>query len=116
MGATICFFPIDEKALEYMRLTGRNDDQVAYTKAYLQAQNMFRDYNDASQDCTYTEVLEVRSKSRYKKLERKPFDPKITSGIPVQGYSSELEDFGLSAGSSDSIASVFDNNIVMQKY
>jgi aconitate hydratase len=59
MGATICFFPIDEKALEYMRLTGRNDEQVAYTKAYLQAQNMFRDYNDASQDCHYTEVLEL---------------------------------------------------------
>ena len=60
MGATICFFPIDEKALGYMRLTGRSEEQVAYTKAYLQAQNMFRDYNDASQDCHYTEVLEVK--------------------------------------------------------
>jgi aconitate hydratase len=38
MGATICYFPVDEKALEYMRLTGRTDEHIAYTKAYLQAQ------------------------------------------------------------------------------
>eukprot|EP01120_Amphizonella_sp_Union-15-10_P013944 TRINITY_DN6588_c0_g1_i1.p1 TRINITY_DN6588_c0_g1~~TRINITY_DN6588_c0_g1_i1.p1 ORF type:complete len:704 (-),score=148.68 TRINITY_DN6588_c0_g1_i1:16-2067(-) len=59
MGATICFFPIDEKALEYLRLTGRSEEQVAWTKAYLEAQEMFRDYSNPNQDPKFTEVLEL---------------------------------------------------------
>jgi aconitate hydratase len=58
-GATICFFPVDEKALEYMRTTDRADQQVAWTREYLKAQGLFRDYNDASQDAVYSSVLEL---------------------------------------------------------
>jgi aconitate hydratase len=59
MGATICYFPVDEKALEYMRLTGRSEEHIAYTRAYLQAQGLFRDYTNSQQDPVYSNVLEL---------------------------------------------------------
>jgi aconitate hydratase len=59
MGCTISFFAVDNVALEYMRLTGRSEERVAFTEAYLKAQGLFRDYNDASQDAEYTKVVEL---------------------------------------------------------
>lgn len=40
-GATMGFFPTDEKTLEYFRATGRSDAQVETIRNYYQAQNMF---------------------------------------------------------------------------
>jgi aconitate hydratase len=40
-GATMGFFPVDEKSLEYMRLTGRDEKQIALVKSYYEAQGMF---------------------------------------------------------------------------
>ncbi|MGH8432332.1 MAG: aconitase family protein, partial [Solimonas sp.] len=40
-GATCGIFPIDEETLNYLRLTGRTDQQVAVVKAYAQAQGMW---------------------------------------------------------------------------
>ncbi|KAL6056402.1 Aconitate hydratase [Balamuthia mandrillaris] len=59
MGATICYFPVDNKTLDYLRLTGRTEEQIAYIEAYLKAQGLFRDYTDASQDPSFTDVLEL---------------------------------------------------------
>ena len=42
-GATIGFFPVDEKTLEYLRLTGRSDETVALVEAYSRAQGLFAD-------------------------------------------------------------------------
>src|SRR5215216_4559347 len=36
-GATIGFFPVDEETLRYMRLTGRPEELVALTEAYMRA-------------------------------------------------------------------------------
>ena len=44
-GATCGFFPIDEEAINYLRLTGRDDDRVALVEAYAKAQGMWRDLN-----------------------------------------------------------------------
>src|SRR4051812_42650071 len=40
-GATCGFFPIDAKTIDYLRLTGRPDDQVALTEAYAKAQGLW---------------------------------------------------------------------------
>ena len=41
-GATIGFFPIDDEALRYLRLTGRDESQIALVEAYCKAQGLFR--------------------------------------------------------------------------
>src|SRR5271170_4294540 len=52
-GATIGFFPIDEKTLDYLRLTNRPADLIALVEAYAKEQGLFLtasspdpDYND----------------------------------------------------------------------
>jgi aconitate hydratase len=56
-GSTISFFPIDEKALEYMRLTGRPQEYIDLTEKYAKAQGLFR--TDATPDPVFSEVLEL---------------------------------------------------------
>ena len=41
-GATCGIFPVDEESLTYLRLSGRDEDQVALVKAYAQAQGLWR--------------------------------------------------------------------------
>ncbi len=42
-GSTCAIFPIDEETLRYLRLTGRNEDQVALVEQYAKAQGMWHD-------------------------------------------------------------------------
>ncbi|HEY5711827.1 MAG TPA: aconitate hydratase AcnA [Allosphingosinicella sp.] len=56
-GATCGFFPIDDKTLDYMRLTGRPDQDIALTEAYAKAQGMWLDAGAA--DPVFTETLRL---------------------------------------------------------
>jgi aconitate hydratase len=42
-GSTCAIFPIDEETLRYLRLTGRNEDQIALVEAYAKAQGLWHD-------------------------------------------------------------------------
>jgi aconitate hydratase len=42
-GSTCAIFPIDEETLNYLRLTGRSDDQVALVEQYAKKQGMWHD-------------------------------------------------------------------------
>ena len=55
-GATMGFFPIDEKTLDYMTLTGRDEATVDLVEKYCKAQGLWR--NDSA-DVQYTDVLEL---------------------------------------------------------
>jgi len=54
-GSTIAVFPIDHRTLEYLRLTGRSDEQVALVEAYAKAQGLYR--TDETPDATYADTL-----------------------------------------------------------
>ncbi len=56
-GATCGFFGIDEKTLDYMRLTGRDEGQIELTEAYAKAQGLWR-FTDAA-DPIFTDTLEL---------------------------------------------------------
>ncbi len=56
-GATCGIFPIDEETLNYMRLTGRSDEQIATVKAYAQAQGMW--WSADAPEADYTDVLHL---------------------------------------------------------
>ena len=42
-GATSCLFPVDSRTIDYLRLTGREEDQVALVEAYAKAQGLWAD-------------------------------------------------------------------------
>src|SRR3546814_4050536 len=56
-GATCGFFPVDQVTIDYLRLTGRNEERVALVEAYSKAQGMWRDTN--SPDPEFTATLEL---------------------------------------------------------
>ena len=56
-GATMGYFPVDEKTLEYMRLSGRSEAQIALIKDYFEEQGVFGIPADG--ECDYTKVVEL---------------------------------------------------------
>jgi len=56
-GATMGFFPTDERTLEYLRATGRGEERIRLVRAYLSAQGLFG-IPEAGQ-CDYSEVVEI---------------------------------------------------------
>ncbi|WP_338155511.1 aconitate hydratase AcnA [Arsenicicoccus dermatophilus] len=55
-GSTCAIFPIDEVTLDYLRLTGRDDEQVALVEAYAKMQGMWL---DPSVEARYSELVEL---------------------------------------------------------
>ncbi|MGM9986304.1 MAG: aconitate hydratase AcnA [Bacillaceae bacterium] len=56
-GATCGFFPVDDEALNYLRLTGRSEEQVQLVEAYCKANNLF--YTPDSEDPIFTDLVEL---------------------------------------------------------
>ncbi|WP_027963284.1 aconitate hydratase AcnA [Halalkalibacillus halophilus] len=56
-GATCGFFPVDDETLNYMRLTGRSEDQIELVKEYLQRNDLF--YTTDQEDPEFTELVEI---------------------------------------------------------
>ncbi len=55
-GSTIAVFPIDEQTVEYLKLTGRSDDQLALVEAYAKEQGL---WHDPQAEPRYSERLEL---------------------------------------------------------
>ena len=62
-GSTAAIFPIDDVTLDYLRLTGRSDEQVALVEAYAREQGLWHDPS------TEAEVLRV---PRARPVHRRP--------------------------------------------
>jgi aconitate hydratase len=56
-GATIAIFPIDAMTIDYLRLSGRDPNQIELVETYSRAQGLYRDKNSA--DPVYTETIDV---------------------------------------------------------
>ena len=55
-GSTIAVFPIDAETIRYLRLTGRDDQQVALVEAYAREQGL---WHDPDAEPAYSEYLEL---------------------------------------------------------
>jgi aconitate hydratase len=56
-GATCGFFPIDERTIDYLKLTGRDEARIDLVRAYAKAQGMWRDA--ATPDPVFTDTLDL---------------------------------------------------------
>lgn len=56
-GSTCTLFPVDDKTLEYLELTGRTPEQVALVEAYAKAQGFWNDPSAPTR--VYSKVLEL---------------------------------------------------------
>jgi aconitate hydratase len=56
-GATMGFFPVDFETLNYLRFTGRSQEQLALVEAYCKEQMLFR--TDSTSDPSFSDKLEL---------------------------------------------------------
>jgi aconitate hydratase len=56
-GATCGIFPVDKESLNYLRLTGRSQEQIALVEAYCREQGLFHD--DKTPEAQYSELLSL---------------------------------------------------------
>jgi aconitate hydratase len=84
-GATAALFPVDDETLRYLRLTGRDEEQVALVEAYTKAQGMFR--TDEGPEPRFSDVVELDLNTVEPSLAgpRRPQDRVALGSVP-QGF------------------------------
>ena len=89
-GATCGFFPIDERTIDYLKLTGRDADRIELVRAYAQAQGMWRDAS--SPDPLFTDTIELDMSSVQPSLAgpKRPQDKVLLSEVDDE-FNTELE-------------------------
>ena len=91
-GATCGLFPVDEEALNYMRLSGRSEEQVTLVETYAREQGMF--HTTDSPEAEYSDVLELDMSSVVPSLAgpKRPQD-RILLTEAKQGYLKDVTEF-----------------------
>jgi aconitate hydratase len=56
-GATIGYFPVDQSTIDYLKMTGRSDDEIDLVERYCKEQGLFRAKGSAEPE--YADVLEL---------------------------------------------------------
>ena len=93
-GATCGIFPIDAEALNYLRLSGRSDEQIALVESYARAQGLWHEPGTA--EARYSAVLDLDMASVVPSLAgpKRPQD-RVTLDRVKDNYRSALEPFAL---------------------
>ncbi|PHM60288.1 aconitate hydratase AcnA [Xenorhabdus ishibashii] len=88
-GATCGFFPVDDITLDYMRLTGRHEEEIALVEAYCKTQGLWRNTGD---EPIFTSTLELDMSTVEASLAgpRRPQDRVALGNVP-QAFQSAME-------------------------
>ena len=89
-GATCGFFPVDERTIEYLELTGREPERIALVRAYCQAQGLWRDASTPEPLFTDTLDLDMSSVEPSLAGPRRPQDRVLLTEVDDQ-FNAELE-------------------------
>jgi aconitate hydratase len=90
-GATCGFFPIDERTVEYLRLTGREEAQIALVRAYAEAQGLWR--SASTPEPLFTDTLDLDMSTIEPSLAgpKRPQDRVLLSEVDEQ-FNGELDE------------------------
>ncbi|MGI9449490.1 MAG: aconitate hydratase, partial [Geminicoccaceae bacterium] len=101
-GATCGIFPVDQRTIDYLRLTNRDPGRVALVQSYAKAQGMWR--NADTPDPIFTDTLELELETVEPSLAgpKRPQDRVLLSGAK-QAFEKVLPDL---LGGSDADASI----------
>lgn len=81
-GATCGFFPIDKVTLDYMRLTGRDEETLSLVEAYTKAQGLWREVDSEDPEFTDTLYLDLENIEPSLAGPRRPQDRVKLSDMP----------------------------------
>jgi aconitate hydratase len=114
-GATCVIFPVDDVTLDYLRFTGRDDDQVALVEAYTKEQGLFRAPGDEAPVFSESVELDLSTVEPSLAGPARPQDRVSLSGAKagfVKAVDSAREKTGDAAGRRTSTASLEDGSAV----
>jgi aconitate hydratase len=96
-GATCGFFPVDERTIEYLRLTGRPAERVALVEAYCKENGLWHDPADG--EPSYSQIVELDLSTVEPSLAgpRRPQD-RVPLASAKQSFLDQLESFGVDYG------------------
>ena len=80
-GATCGIFPIDQEALNYLRLSGRSEEQIKLVEAYAKAQGMWHDENAVEPRFTTTLELNLADVKPSLAGPKRPQDRVLLEGV-----------------------------------
>ena len=81
-GATCGFFPIDQATLDYLQLSGREQQDIDLVKAYSQIQGLWRDSNTADPKFTASLSLDLSTVQACLAGPKRPQDRATLSAVP----------------------------------
>jgi aconitate hydratase len=89
-GATCGFFPIDERTIDYLKLTGRSDETIKLVRAYCQANGFWHDISKP--EPVFTDTLELDMSTIEPSLAgpKRPQDRVVLGEVDDQ-FNAELE-------------------------
>ena len=59
-GATMGYFPVDDKSIDYLKLTGKDPEMIKGIKAYMERQGLFRKYDGSMRDPVFSgDILQL---------------------------------------------------------
>jgi aconitate hydratase len=95
-GSTIAVFPIDEQTIDYLRLTGRSEDQLALVETYAKAQSL---WHDPAAEPRFSERLELDMSSVVPSLAgpKRPQD-RVALSDAATAFAAELPSYASDPG------------------
>jgi len=92
-GATIGFFPVDAKTIDYLRLTNRSEEQLALVEAYCKANGLW--WTADAKEPEYTTTLELDLGTVQPSLAgpKRPQDRILLSGMQAQWHKDLTDTF-----------------------
>jgi aconitate hydratase len=93
-GATCGFFPVDRKTLDYYRLTGRSEEQIALVEAYAKEQGLWLDAGAAEPVFTDTLALDMSSVEPSLAGPKRPQDKVALSKVDEEFVASFEAEYG----------------------
>ena len=107
-GSTIAVFPIDSKTTDYLRLTGRSEEQIALVETYAKEQGL---WHDDDREPRYSEYLELDLATVVPSIAgpKRPQD-RVILAHAKQGFREALRDYVSAeelAGYDESVAESF---------
>ncbi|MCA0306780.1 MAG: aconitate hydratase [Actinobacteria bacterium] len=90
-GSTIAIFPIDDKTIDYLRLTGRSEEQLELVEQYAKAQGL---WHDPSHEPRFSEYLELDLADVVPSIAgpKRPQD-RVVLAHAKQGFAEALRDY-----------------------
>jgi aconitate hydratase len=104
-GATCGFFPVDERTLDYLRLTGRPEERVALVEAYCK-ENLL--WHESAETPAYSQIVELDLGDVEPSLAgpRRPQD-RIPLARAKESFAEALATFGIEVDEDGALAETF---------